>query len=652
MSSSRPPEAVGVPHFVFQIAWMALGVFVLSQAGEWFQKSSGGLLSPIWPAAGFSLAVALLYGLERAIPAAYLGSLASNFLTGEPTLFLYVGPAGYLVELVVSWAFLTKVARIDLGFSNLRDFVRFVALGCFSGPLLGGICGTVLLMFSGHLSMSQMVAGFSGFFLSNAFGILVFGPFFLFALRRQNFRPPTVWGRYELLGYVLMLGALLFMLVHVREIGMNIRLTAIGSTLALSLLVALRFGLRTTTLFQALSIFFVPAFAVMVPARIGDIHVLMSGRELQPLVHVFAFLASLGCLFAASFHDEMETLRLKFALAMSSANLCVWDWSTAGWACHTPAWRKKFGLGSKKIISNEFVRGMVHPEDLPDFEENFRRLSTSEISQWSQNCRMRNADGAWVSVEINAKPLSRDADDGIASIAGVMRDTTHESEAVQNRISVIETEAQLRTLRSQINPHFLFNVLNSIRALIGKQDIKAKSMITSLGSLLREVLAGRDTKLYSVEKELEIVRDYLNIETIRFGKRITYQIDCPPDLLTQRIPGMLILTLVENSVKHGISKIEKGGAIEILIGRLPDQASIIVFVVNDGALKRESPDGGSYGGQGLENVRERIMLSTDGRGSFEIHEIPGPRVEAIALLPFDKRYLPSDLNLPPPQETP
>lgn len=644
MSSSRPSEASGLPQFLFQIGWMVLCVFLLSQAGEWFMKSSGGLLSPIWPAAGFSLAVALLYGLDRAIPAVYLGSLASNFLNGESALFLYAGPAGYLLELVVSWAFLTKVAKIDLGLASLRDFVWFVALGCFPGPLLGGISGAVLLAFSGHISVSQILPGFSGNFQSHAFGVLVFGPFFLFALRRQDFRPPSLWGRYELLGYVFLLAGLLFFLVHVREIGMSVRLAAIGTILALSLLSALRFGLRTTSLVQALSIFLVPTFAVMVPARMGDVRVLMSGEELQPLVHLFAFLSSLGCMVAAVYHDEMEALRFKFSLALSSANLCVWDWSVAGWAWHTEAWRKKFGVGFVKAIPDAVVLGLVHPGDLPDFAQNFRRLAASEISHWSQNCRMRNADGNWVSVQIDAQPLRRNADDRVASIAGVMRDSTHELESVQNRITAIETEAQLRTLRSQINPHFLFNALNSIRALIGRQDSKAKAMITSLGSLLRQVLAGRDTKLQSVAKELEIVRDYLDVEAIRFGERIRYHIDCPPDLLTQRIPGMLILTLVENSVKHGISQLEKGGAIEILIRRSPDEAMIVVFVVNDGFLKKQNLHSLDSGGQGLANVRERITLSTDGRGSFEIHEIPGPRVEAIALLPFDKRFLPVDQN--------
>ncbi len=639
-SSSRPKEAMGLPHFVFQLGWMTFAIFLFSQAGEWFMKSSGGILSPIWPATGLALALALIFGLERAIPAVYLGALASNFLNGEPLLFLYAGPIGYILVLIISWLAMTKAANIDLEFSGLRDFCQFVILGCLPGPIAGGFYGAALSSISGRLSVSQMLAGFTGFAQANAFGILIFCPLFLFLLRRQDFRPPTKWQRYELLAYIAILAALLAILVHSTEIGLRIRLFAIGTTMLLSLLVALRFGLRPTVLFQALLIFLVPAFAAMDPHRLRDVRILMSGEELQPVVHLFAFAASLGCLLAAAFHDELTALQVKFALAMSSAGLCVWDWSPSGWCCHTPAWREKFGMGPSRIFTDEAVSSMVHPDDLPEFQENFRQLTESQIPHWSQNCRMRDANDRWIPVQIDAQPLRRTSDDRVATVAGVMRDTTQEIEAVKSRISAIETEAQLRTLRSQINPHFLFNALNSIRAMIGRQDTKAKSMITSLGGLLREVLAGRDAKLQSVEKELEIVRDYLDVEAIRFGERIRYHIGCASELLSQRIPGMLVLTLVENAVKHGISKLEKGGAINVQVARSPDAHSLLVFVINDGELREPSKEYSVYGGQGLQNVRERILLATDGRGSFELHQIPGPKVEAIALLPIDPLYLP------------
>ncbi|MFZ4774942.1 MAG: histidine kinase [Terrimicrobiaceae bacterium] len=645
MSSSRPAEAAGLPQFLFQIGWMTFGVFLLAQGGGWFLKTSSGIISPIWPSAGFALAVGLLYGLERAVPAVYLGTLASNILNGEPMAFLYAGPVGYVIELVVSWLFLTKAVKIDLTFSSLKDFGKFVVFGCLVGPIVAGFYGVLVLHMSENLSASQMAAGYLGYLQTNAFGTLVFCPFFLFVLRRQDFRPPTVLGRYELLGYSLALAGLVWVLINYSDIGQSVRFVSIAGIIILCLIVSIRFGLRSATLFQALFIFLIPAVAAMVPTRLAGMHAVPGTTGFQLSAHGFAFLSSLGCLLVAAFHDELASLRMKFALAMSSANLCVWDWSHAGWACHTPSWREKFGLAGTKVIPDEVIRGLVHPEDLPDFKENFRRLAASEIPQWSQNCRMKDAMGRWVWVQLDAKPIRRTADDAVAAVAGVMRDTTSEREAVQNRISAIETEAQLRTLRSQINPHFLFNALNSVRALIGRQDAKAKSMITSLGSLLREVLAGKDSKLQSVEKEIEIVKDYLEVESIRFGDRLKYRIECPPDLLSQRLPGMLILTLVENAVKHGISKLEKGGGIEIIIAHAPDLGALVVFVVNDGPLMAHENRHSAYGGQGLENTRERIMLSTEGRGSFEIHEIPGPRVEAIVLLPFDERYIPAAESL-------
>ena len=649
MSSSRPSKEEGLPTFLFQLGWMTFAVFLLSQAGGWFSKTSSGIISPIWPSAGFALAVALIYGLERALPAVYLGTLASNLLNGEPEAFLYAGPVGYVIELVLSWSLLTKSVRIDLTFSSLRDFGKFVLLGCLPGPLLAGFYGVLILNLSENLSASQMASGYLGYVQTNAFGILVFCPFFLFVLRRQDFRPQTTIGRYELLGYSLLLAAFVWTLINVPGSGPSLRFVCIGGVLLLSLIVSMRFGLRTATLFQAMFIFLVPAFVAMVPQRLLDMRVPPGGGGFQLSAHGLAFISSLGCLLMAAFRDELASLRMKFSLALSSADLCVWDWSPSGWACHTPSWSEKFGLPASKMISEEILRSLVHPDDLPGFDENFRRLAADEIPQWSQILRMRDGEGHVRWIQLNARPVRRTADDEIAEIAGVMRDITGEREAIQNRITAIETEAQLRTLRSQINPHFLFNALNSVRALIGRQDTKAKSMITSLGSLLREVLAGKDTKLQSVEKELEIVRDYLEVEAIRFGERLCYKIECPPELISQRVPGMLILTLVENAVKHGISKLEKGGGIEIIVTHAPDSSALVVFVVNDGCLQIAENERKTYSGHGLENTRERILLATEGRGSFEIHEIPGPRVEAVVLLPYDDRYSSNANRMAPPQ---
>lgn len=640
MSSAKPRQAAGLPQFLFQLCWMTFGLFLMVQVGGWFSRSAMGLMSPIWPASGLGLALALIYGLDRAVPAVYLGTLVSDLLGGEPLGFVYAGPIAAVLELVVSWFLLTCVTRIDLSFTRLRDFARFLLLGCLAGPLVGSVLVLVIEQASGDISVSQATAGFLGNLQSHALGTLIFGPFFLFTLRRQDFRPATTAGRYELLGYSLMLAVLVWGHVYGPEDGPHGRFLVLGGIPLLALLVAIRFGFRCTVLFLALFVFLIPAFVSMNPARLVEMRTLPQDRGFDLDSHGFVFLASLGCLLMAAFHEELSGLKVKFALAMSSANLCVWDWSPAGWSCHTAAWKEKFGLVGTKLIPDETVRTLVHPDDLEEFEGNFQKLLDSEIPQWSQSCRMRAADGSWTWVQIDAAPVRLTADDEVASVAGVMRDTTQEREAVQHQIAAIETEAQLRTLRAQINPHFLFNTLNSVRALIGRHDPRAKSMISSLSSLLREVLAGRDTKLQSVAKELEIVRHYLGVESIRFGERLRYRIDCPPDLLSQRLPGMVILTLVENAVKHGISSLENGGSVEVRIAHSPGTDSLVVFVLNDGFLHPHGEESEESIGLGLENTRQRIFLATDGRGSFEIHEIPGPRVEAIVFFPFDTRFQP------------
>lgn len=626
-AGSRLPDVTGIPQFLFQIAWMTIVVFMLSQAGEWFVKSTQGVVSPIWPASGFAVAVALLYGLDRALPAAYLGTLVSYFVSDEPALYLYAGPIANVLGVFVGYSLLTRFVSCDL--ASLRDFVRFVLAGCIPGPLVAAATNMLAAYFSGKLPNAQFERAFLDCWAANAFGVLIFCPFFLFAFRRQDFRPPTTAGRYELLGSSLILAGIISVLLNVRGMDRTIVLLLLGAILALALMVSIRFGLRTAVLFQAILIFLVPACVVMFPERAKEMRMFQHVSGSQEYLNGLAFLSSLGCLLLATLRDELASLRIKFALAMDSADLCVWDWSPIGWRCHTATWREKFGLPNTQWTSDDRFRNLVHPDDRPDFEESFRKLESLANTHWSQTCRMQDVQGHWRWVQLEAKPLSYTADDVLAVVAGVMRDVTEEKEAIQTRIAAIETEAELSRLRSQLNPHFLFNALNSVRALIGRQDALARTMISSLGTLLRELLSIRDNKLQSLEKEAGIVRNYLEIEAIRFGSRLRYTINYAPELATRHLPGMLVLTLVENAVKHGICKLESGGALEVSFKLSNDNKTLVVVVVNDGPL------GPPSSGIGIANTRMRIALATSGRGSLEIREIPGPRVEAVATLPLD-----------------
>jgi len=631
----RPGESqpVGIPQFVFQIAWLTTAIFMMAQAGAWFDKNSPGIVSPVWPAAGLALAAALIYGLDRVIPAIYLGTLASNFLSGDPMLNIYAGPFGNVFETVIGYWLIIRWAKIDTTLPGLQDFVKFVAAACVLGPLVAAISSAIILAVDGRMATSQLGVGIFGKWQAHAFGTLVFGPFFLFALRRQDFRPLSTPGRYALLGCSVLLWALVGLLLGSRSIDPPTAVLLLGSALLLAVLVSLLFGLRTATLFQAMFVFLVPALAVIFQRQSKEIFLILHSHDRQFLLNGLAFFSSLGCLLLAAFRDELASLNVKFSLALEAADLCVWEWSPAGWCCRAATWHQKFGLPADQIVSDRAFRELVHPADLEGFEQSFGALAALPDSRWDHTYRLRATNGRWIWVHSHGQPIRRTADDTLAMVAGVTRDITEERDALQSRISAIEIDAELKTLRSQLNPHFLFNALNSVRALIGRHDDQARKMITSLGNLLRELLINRDGKLQVVARELQMVRDYLEVEAIRFGDRLRFDNECEPGVAAQRLPGMLVLTMVENAVKHGISKLDEGGEINIVITHDIVANALVVTVVNDGHLVS------GPGGFGLANCRRRITLVSEGKGTLDVREIEGPRVEARATLPWDERRL-------------
>ena len=124
-------------------------------------------------------------------------------------------------------------------------------------------------------------------------------------------------------------------------------------------------------------------------------------------------------------------------------------------------------------------------------------------------------------------------------------------------------EIELNNLKSQLNPHFIFNALNSIRALVDENPSKSKQAINQLSNILRNSLASDKKGLTKFEDELKIVKDYLGLESIRFEERLKTEFDIHPDSQKFLVPPLMIQTLVENGIKHGISKLTPGGVIQL-----------------------------------------------------------------------------------------
>ncbi len=168
-------------------------------------------------------------------------------------------------------------------------------------------------------------------------------------------------------------------------------------------------------------------------------------------------------------------------------------------------------------------------------------------------------------------------------------------------MTIRATEGKM--LRTQMNPHFVFNSLNSIRGLIHEDPKKAETSITQLSKLLRNSLLADRNNLVSLKEEMETVLDYLSLEKIRYEDRLDWIIHFPNELKNIQIPPMIIQTLVENAIKHGISKSIKGGLIEIKIEK--EAELMVIKVINPGSIHLDSSNENGFG---TEITQKRLAL--------------------------------------------
>ena len=201
-------------------------------------------------------------------------------------------------------------------------------------------------------------------------------------------------------------------------------------------------------------------------------------------------------------------------------------------------------------------------------------------------------------------------------------------------------DAQLRMLAYQLNPHFLFNTLNSIRALINEDRQRARDMVTALSGYLRYALVERPLHVALLEEEVASVRGYLAIEQVRFEERLDARLDVEPAALRCEVPAFLLNPLVENALKHGVVTIPGAPLVLRVEARLVDPDRLRLVVENSGRwavedVGREGDDGLS-GGLGLANVRARLAALHPGDHRLEIDEADG-RVRVSVELPARSR---------------
>jgi two-component system, LytTR family, sensor kinase len=205
-------------------------------------------------------------------------------------------------------------------------------------------------------------------------------------------------------------------------------------------------------------------------------------------------------------------------------------------------------------------------------------------------------------------------------------------------------EAKLRALRAQINPHFLFNSLNSVAALITAEPRVAEEMIIRLAKIFRHVLTHHDRPFSSIGEEISFLETYLEIEKVRFGERLQVSFDIQESVLPFLVPTLILQPLVENSIKHGLGP--KVGENQLTI-RARQQADYLALTVEDNGVGASMPKkliGRTSTGFGLRNLEERLQTVYRGNARFSFESQPqiGSRAQILIPIPAVNKRDPSD----------
>jgi len=190
---------------------------------------------------------------------------------------------------------------------------------------------------------------------------------------------------------------------------------------------------------------------------------------------------------------------------------------------------------------------------------------------------------------------------------------SHEAEKREAEARVLARESELKALKTQVNPHFIFNCLNSISALTSSDSAKAREMCVLLADFLRKTLGLGEKTLIPLRDDLALTHSYLSVEQIRFGARLKLEEKLETSVLDCLVPPLLLQPLVENAVGHGVSNLTEGGWIRIEIGRREMNLSVKIENNFDPETPRRRG-----AGIGLKNVRQRLDASYGSQARFEV----------------------------------
>lgn len=209
----------------------------------------------------------------------------------------------------------------------------------------------------------------------------------------------------------------------------------------------------------------------------------------------------------------------------------------------------------------------------------------------------------------------------------------HERELTAVQLERELTQAQLQALKMQLHPHFLFNTLNALSVLVRKQDTRlALSMISRLSDLLRYTLDQLPVQEVPLRQELDFIKQYVDIEQIRFADRLSVQFKAAPNTMDAMVPQFILQPLVENAIRHGIAASTAQGVLEISAAR--NDGQLLLEVRDNGPGLQRQPAPTENGGLGLANTRARLQQLYGSASQFALRNANGRGAVAMLTIPF------------------
>ncbi|MBB6135388.1 signal transduction histidine kinase [Massilia aurea] len=280
---------------------------------------------------------------------------------------------------------------------------------------------------------------------------------------------------------------------------------------------------------------------------------------------------------------------------------------------------EKYSLRGGKLLANTILLGMLGGLFGSVVAMIFRGGSWARLLESAPRVLMLSGFGVLVLVVLPGFVLATVRNRHYALLALKL-----EQDAEQARLARELSETQLRLLRAQIEPHFLFNTLGAVQQLAEQGAPRAAELTAHLIDFLRASMSDMRCEQVSLATEFGLVESYLAVMQIRMGERLRFRIDLPTSLAATRIPSMLVLTLAENAIKHGIEPSLRGG--EITVTAQEDANHIRIAVHDSGVGMSDTPGNGT----GLENVRSRLRLAYGESASLALSEAePGLLAELL-----------------------